>query len=74
MANSVGSLMVLACRSLLDYELHSSLYRAMCLLALSPNQKNREHFVESDCLNEVQHAAENNRYFKVRRTCTKALD
>ena len=66
--------MVHVCRSLIDYELHSNLYRAMCLLALSPNQANRTHFVESDCLNEVQQASENNRYFRVRRTCIKALD
>ena len=51
--SGVGSLMVHVCRSLVDYELHSNLYRAMCLLALSPNQQNRAHFVESDCLNEV---------------------
>lgn len=30
--------------------------------------------MESECLNEVQTAAENNRYFRVRRTCNKALD
>ena len=35
---------------------------------------NRNHFVESECLNEVQSAAENNRFFRVRRTCTKALE
>lgn len=73
-ASGVGSLMVHVCRSIVDYELHSNLYRAMCLLAISPNQENRKHFVESDCLNEVQQAAENNRFFRVRRTCTKGID
>ena len=73
-ASGVGSLMVHVCRSIVDYELHSNLYRAMCLLAISPNAENRKHFVESDCLNEVQQAAENNRFFRVRRTCTRGMD
>ena len=53
-ASGIGSLMVHVCRSLVDYELHSNLYRAMCQLALSTNEGNRKHFVQSDCLNEVQ--------------------
>mmetsp|Transcript_2750 Transcript_2750/g.3784 ORF Transcript_2750/g.3784 Transcript_2750/m.3784 type:complete len:135 (+) Transcript_2750:1836-2240(+) len=73
-ANGVGAMMVHVCRSIVDYELHSNLYRAMCLLAMSPNADNRKHFVESDCLNEVQQAAENNRFFRVRRTCTRGMD
>ena len=72
-ANSIGSLMVHVCRSLIDFELHSNLYRAMCLLAMSPHKQNQMHFVESECLNEVQSAAENSRFFRVRRTCNKAL-
>ena len=46
----------------------------MCILAVSSNPNSRNHFVESECLNEIMQAAENNRYFRVRRTCTKALD
>lgn len=73
-AAGIGTLMVHVCRSLVDYELHANLYRSMCLLAASPNQETLVHFVESECLNEVQQAAENSRFFRVRRTCTKGLD
>ena len=74
MSENIGNLLIHVCRSLIDYELHSNLYRAMCLLALSSNPQNRAHFVESDCLNEMQLAVENNRYFRVRTACTSALD
>ena len=74
MVNSIGTLMVTVCRALVDYELHWNLYRAMCFLAMSQSQQSRYHFVDSDCLTEVQQAAENNRYFRVRRACTRALD
>ena len=73
-SQNIGGLLVHVCHSLVDYELHSNLYRAMCVLGMSPNKENRTHFIESECLNEVQLAAENSRYFRVRRACTKALD
>ena len=49
----IGNLMVKVVRSLIDYELHSNLFRAMCLIAMSSSHQNRMHFVESDCMNEV---------------------
>ena len=74
MQNQIGEMMVRACRTIDDYDLHSNLYKAMSFFGSSPSPALQRYAVNSQCFNEVLVAADQSKYFRVRRTCGQALD
>ena len=74
MQNQIGQMIVRACKTINDYDLHSNLYKAMSLFGTNPSITMQKYAVNSNCFNEVLMAAEHSKYFRVRRTCNAALD
>ena len=74
MQNQIGAMMVRACKTINDYDLHSNLYKAMSIFGTNPSPTVQRYAVNSQCFNEVLMAAEQSKYFRVRRTCNAALD
>ena len=66
--------MIRACRTISDYDLHSNLYKAMSLFGTNPSTTVQRYAVNSHCFNSVMLAAEQSKFFRVRRTCSAALD
>ena len=74
MQNQIGTIMIRACRTISDYDLHSNLYKAMSLFGTNTSTTVQRYAVNSHCFNSVIIAAEQSKFFRVRRTCTAALD
>ena len=61
-------------KKLIDYDLHSNIYKALSTLVLSTNFNIQKKAVEQGCLQELIEASEKSQYFRVRRLCQTTID